>query len=144
MAIARDLMRPCGSVAENAIVADIFHILSAENSYCLAVLNAQGKLSGIITEFDLVKLIYESGVYDVDVAIGGRLPVFLGLTPEQLRELTASDIMTSDPDSVSPDTTDDELIKTMFRNKRKVMLVTDHGRVVGVVHRLDVVKKVLG
>lgn len=143
MITVRDLMRSCGQVSETATVTEVLRSLTPDNTYCLAVVNAMGILTGIITEYDLVKLVYESGFYDVDVTVAGRIPVYLGMAPEQLRNLTAAEIMTQDPDTVDASATTPELLQTMFRSKRKVVLVADRGHVQGVVHRLDVVRKVL-
>lgn len=136
-------MRPCPIVAETASVGEILHRMVSEQEPAFAVVSDDGRLSGIITEYDLVKLVYESGQYDAEVLVG-QLPAYLGWSPEQLRALTAADIMTNDAEGVGPDMDLEELLQVTFRNHRKVVLVVEHGRLIGQIRRLDLVKKVLG
>ncbi|HLN62583.1 MAG TPA: CBS domain-containing protein [Symbiobacteriaceae bacterium] len=144
MTTARDLMHPCPTVAESDTVSHLVAQMAGHDSSVLAVLDAKGRLSGIVTEFDLVRLIYESGEYEVNEVVGGRLPTYLGYTPEQLKALTAGEIMTNDPETVAPDTTVNDVAEALFRNRRKVLLVAEKGQVLGVVRRLDLVRRVLG
>jgi CBS domain-containing protein len=142
---ARDLMRPCPTVTEGATVSDMVRLLADTNCSALAVLDARGRLSGIVTEANLVELIYESGEFEFDEAVvGGRLPTFLGYTPEQLKALPAVDMMTNGVDTVAPDTTLEDVAKAMFRGRRKVLLVAVSQQVLGAVHRMDVIRRVLG
>lgn len=144
MIIARDLMRPCPSIPEGTTIAELVKIISSDREYCLAVVNKTGKLTGIITETDLIRMIYGSGVYDTDVGVAGHVPVYLGMNTEQLRALSAADIMTEEPEALAPNVSLEDLVGTMHRNRRKVLLIAEGGKVLGAVHRMDIITKVLG
>ena len=143
MTTARDLMKPCPCIAETATVTEIVGKLAGDDM-ALVVVDDQGHLTGIVTEYDLVKLIYQSGEYNLDAAVGGRIPAYLGMSPDQLKALTASEIMTCAPDTVPPTVSAEDLAETMFRNRRKVVLVAEQGRPLGIIQRMDLVHKVLG
>lgn len=144
MTTARELMRPCPTVAETTTVSDLVQQLANESCSALAVVNGQGLLIGIVTEFDLVRLIYESGDYNMDTTLFGGLPGYLGYTPEQLKALTAGEIMTNDVETVSPEASLDDVAKALFQHRRKVLLVAKDKKVLGAIHRLDMVRRVLG
>jgi CBS domain-containing protein len=122
-------------------VSELLTQLGPDGYY--AVVDARGHLAGILTEYDLVKLVYESGEFEPETFIGSQ-PAFLGYTREQLRALTAADIMTNDPEYVSPETDIDDLVAIVFKNRRKVVPVIEGHIVLGVVRRRDLLQKVLG
>ncbi|HYG58489.1 MAG TPA: CBS domain-containing protein [Symbiobacteriaceae bacterium] len=144
MTTARDLMKPCPCIQETATVKEIVEKLAGDDQ-ALVVVDSQGDLQGIVTEFDLVKLIHQAADYDFeDGVVGGGLPAYLGMSVEELKVLTAGDIMTRDPDTVPLDMSLEDLAETMFRNRRKVILVAEDGRFQGMIQRMDLVKSVLG
>ncbi|MDB4894488.1 MAG: hypothetical protein JWN15_750 [Firmicutes bacterium] len=144
MVTARDLMRPCPTVADSTTVAEVVARMAVDPEYFYAVLDAHGELTGIITEFDLVRLMYESGEYDAPEGAVGRMPRFLGYTPAQLRELNAASIMTEQPETVTPGTPMAEMAHGFFRRRHNQLLVAEGKHLLGVVRRVDVVKQVLG
>jgi acetoin utilization protein AcuB len=141
---ARDLLRPCPTVAETDKVSDVVRRLAAGEGPAFAVLNASGRLEGIVTEHDFVKLIYRSEDYEFQTGVIGGLPMYLGMAPEQLRDLPVGDIMTNDPQTVAPGTSLDDVTEAMVQNRRKVLLVVEHGSVLGIICRTDLIQKVLG
>ena len=108
------------------------------------VVNEGGRCVGIITDADLV-LPDEAG----DLHLPHYVNVFGGtifLEPlqrfeDRLRKAfasKASDMMTEDPDTVAPDTTIDEAARLIHETGHNRMPVEEHGRLVGVVTRLDI------
>ncbi|HWI51202.1 MAG TPA: CBS domain-containing protein [Symbiobacteriaceae bacterium] len=142
MTTASDLMRSCLIMRDAATVADLLERI--EQWPVCAVVDSKDRLIGILTEHDLAKLIYESGQFDDETTIAGRLPAFLGMSVAQLRAVPITEIMTAEPDTVGPQTGFDELMQLIFRNRRVVLPVVSGGRLLGVVHRMDAIKKVLG
>jgi CBS domain-containing protein len=118
--------------------------MAAGEGPAFAVLDSKGRLQGILTEHDLVTLIHQSGEIESDTAVAGGLPTYLGMSPAQLRDLSVSEIMTNDPEAVSPEASVEEIARAMFRNLRKVLLVADHGQLLGQICRSDMIRKVLG
>jgi signal-transduction protein with cAMP-binding, CBS, and nucleotidyltransferase domain len=141
MTTAIDLARPCLTVPETATVADV--LPQMERGEVCIVLDGHGKVQGILTEYDLVRLIYESGEFEEETVVAGHMPRFLGLKPAQLRKLQVTELMTPEPEAVDADAALEDVILVMFRNRRKVVAVLRDGQPAGVIHRMDVVKKVL-
>ncbi len=110
----------------------------------IPVVNEGERCQGIITESDLVM----SGEgHDLHLPhyfelFGGI--VFLESTKhfdERLRKAmgsTAADVMTENPVTISPDATVSEAARTIARTKHNRLPVVEHGRLVGVVTRVDV------
>jgi CBS domain-containing protein len=110
----------------------------------LPVVDGEGHVVGIVTEADLV-LPDDDG----DLHIPHYINLFGGtifLEPlsrfeQRLRKAFASnaaDMMTSDPDTVSPDTTVQEAARIIHESGHNRLPVVEDGRLVGVVTRVDV------
>ena len=108
------------------------------------VVNEGGRVVGIITEADLV-LPDEGG----DLHLPHYVNIFGGtvfLEPlqrfeDRLRKAFASkarDLMSEDPDTVSPETTVREAARLIHEKGYNRVPVVDHGRLVGVVTRVDI------
>ena len=108
------------------------------------VVNEGGRVVGIITEADLV-LPDEGG----DLHLPHYVNIFGGtvfLEPlqrfeDRLRKAFASkarDLMTEHPDTVEPGTTVDEAARLIHDKGHNRLPVVEHGRLVGVVTRVDI------
>lgn len=142
MTTARDLMRSCLVVREEATVADVIDRIG-QWPVCMVV-DSRDRVCGILTEHDLAKLVYQSGQYDEETSVAGHMPAFLGMNTAQLRAVGVGELMTEDPETISPDMPLEMILRVIFRNHRDVLPVVEGGRLLGVVHRMDAIKKVLG
>ena len=108
------------------------------------VVNEGGRCVGIITEADLV-LSEEEG----DLHLPHYFELFGGVVfLEPLRRFesrlrkafssTARDLMTEDPVTIEPTATVREAARVIARRKHNRLPVVEHGRLVGVVTRVDV------
>lgn len=108
------------------------------------VVNEGGRCVGIVTEADLV-LPDDDG----DLHLPHYVNIFGGTVfieplkrfEDRLRKAfaaTAADMMSEDPATVSPDTSVDEAARIIHRSGHNRLPVVEHGRLVGVVTRLDV------
>ena len=108
------------------------------------VVNEGGRCVGIVTEADLV-IADEQG----DLHIPHYIELFGGIVflestrkfEERLRKATGSmarDLMTEDPITISPDASAEEAARVIARRKHNRLPVVEHGRLVGVVTRVDV------
>jgi CBS domain-containing protein len=110
------------------------------------VVNPGGRCVGIITDADLVL-----SEEDADLHMPHYFELFGGVVfleplrrfEERLRKAfssTAGDLMTEDPITIEPDATVQEAARLIARRKHNRLPVTEHGRLVGVVTRVDVLE----
>ena len=107
---------PC--VAPNAAMPDVFHEMSAKGLGMTTVLEADGRLAGILTDGDLRRLMEKHR--------GAVL------------EMRAADGMTKTPQTIGPHVLASEALNLMEKNKITSVVVVDEARrVLGVVHLHD-------
>jgi CBS domain-containing protein len=132
------------SVREEDDVQTIIRVLREHELTGVPVVNEGGRCVGIVTESDLV-IPDEEG----DLHLPHYLSVFGGLVfveplrrfEERLRKAvasTAADMMTPDPITISPDASVHEAGRLIAESGHNRLPVTEHGRLVGVVTRVDV------
>jgi CBS domain-containing protein len=108
------------------------------------VINEGGRCIGIITEADLIM----AGESE-DLHLPHYIELFGGIVflestkkfEERLRKAIgakASDVMTEDPITISPDASVAEAGRMIARHKHNRLPVVEHGRLIGVVTRIDV------
>jgi CBS domain-containing protein len=144
-AVVRDIMdTDPATVRPETPVEEVVATLRRHELPGLPVVDGEGRVLGMITEADLV-LPDDEG----DLHIPHYINLFGGtifLEPlsrfeQRLRKAFASnaaDMMTSDPDAVSPDTTVQEAARIIHESGHNRLPVIEDGRLVGVVTRLDV------
>ena len=132
------------TVSPDTDVESVIRVLREHELPGVPVVNEGGRCVGMITEADLV-LPDDDG----DLHIPHYVNIFGGtvfLEPlqrfeERLRKAFASkaeDMMSADPDTVSPDTSVDEAARIIHETGHNRLPVVEHGRLVGIVTRLDV------
>ena len=138
------------AVAPDADVESVIRVLREHQLPGVPVVNDGGHCVGMITEADLV-LPDDDG----DLHLPHYVNIFGGtvfLEPlqrfeERLRKAFASkaeDMMTEDPDTVSPDTSVDEAARIIHETGHNRLPVVEQGRLVGVVTRVDVLGALVG
>jgi CBS domain-containing protein len=144
-AFVRDIMDPDPvTVPEDAGVEEVIRLLREHELPGVPVVNEGGRCVGIITEADLV-IADEEG----DLHLPHYVDLFGGLIPlEPLRRFegrlkkafasSAADMMTEDPTTIEPDATIHEAARTISESGHNRLPVVEHGRLVGVVTRVDV------
>jgi len=127
-------------------VERVLQVLREHELPGVPVTNEGGRLVGIITEEDLVL----SGENE-DLHLPHYFQLFggfvflesLGHFEERLRKAvasTAADLMTEHPVTIEPSASVDEAARLIARKKHNRLPVVEHGRLVGVVTRLDVLE----
>ena len=119
-------------------------LLSKSDLGAIPVVDNDNKLVGIVSESDLILSEEESDLHLPHyIELFGGV-VFLESTKkfeERLRKaigFVASDVMTEDPVTIQPDATVAEAAREIARHKHNRLPVVEHGRLVGVVTRVDV------
>jgi CBS domain-containing protein len=144
-AVVRDIMdTDPATVRPETPVEEVVSTLRRHELPGLPVVDGEGRVLGMITEADLV-LPDDDG----DLHIPHYINLFGGtifLEPlsrfeKRLRKAFASnaaDMMTADPDTVSPDTSVQEAARLIHESGHNRLPVVEGGRLVGVVTRVDV------
>ena len=144
-ATVRDIMDASpATVHPDTPVEEVVSALRSHELPGLPVVEGDGRVVGMITEADLV-LPDDKG----DLHIPHYINLFGGtifLEPlsrfeDRLPKAFASkaeDMMTAEPDTVSPDTTVEEAARMIHESGHNRLPVVEDGRLVGVVTRLDV------
>jgi len=127
-------------------VERVVQILKEHELPGIPVVNDGGRCLGIITEADLIL----SGEND-DLHLPHYFQLFGGFVflerlshfEDRLRKAvasTAADLMTEDPVTIEPTATVSEAARVIAHRKHNRLPVVEHGRLVGVVTRLDVLE----
>jgi CBS domain-containing protein len=144
-AVVRDIMdTDPATVRLETPVEEVVATLRRHELPGLPVVDGEGRVLGMITEADLV-LPDDDGDLHIPHYInlfGGTIFLEpLGRFEKRLRKAFASnaaDMMTADPDTVSPDTTVQEAARIIHESGHNRLPVVEDGRLVGVVTRVDV------
>jgi CBS domain-containing protein len=134
------------TVTPEDTVESVLRVLHQNELPGVPVVNSGGRCVGIITEADLVM----TGE-NADLHLPHYFELFGGLVflesmdhfEEKLRKATAAlarDLMTEDPITIEPSASVHEAARTISRSKHNRLPVVEHGRLVGVVTRVDVLE----
>jgi len=134
------------TVAPEDTVEAVLRVMHDHELSGIPVVNSGGRCVGIITEADLVM-----AGEDSDLHLPHYFELFGGLVflesmdhfEERLRKATAAlarDLMTEDPVTIEPSATVQEAARLISRSKHNRLPVVEHGRLVGVVTRVDVLE----
>ena len=141
----RDIMETdVPSVYPEDPIEKVVRTMRAHELPGIPVINEGGRCVGIITEADLVMREEQSDLHLPHVIELWGGVVFLESTKkfeERLRKAIAwlaQDVMTEDPITIQPDATVAEAAREIARHKHNRLPVVEHGRLVGVVTRIDV------
>lgn len=136
------------TVGLDATLEEVYRTLQREEVNGLPVVNEGGRCVGIITEADLV-----IGDEEGDLKVPHYIELFGGLIPlelngqkhfeERLRKATAAraeELMTEDPVTIGPQATAKEAAHVIAGKHHNRLPVVEHGRLVGMVTRVDVLE----
>jgi CBS domain-containing protein len=147
----RDIMEAdTPSVTEDADIESVLRLLRANDLPGVPVVNEGGRCIGIVTESDLV-ISDETG----DLHLPHYIELFGGVVyleplrrfEDRLRKAFASkvgDMMTPDPVTIEADASVEEAAHVIATKRHNRLPVVEHGRLVGVVTRLDVLEALHG
>lgn len=138
---ARDLMTTAVlTVTPETPIADIATLLAGRGISAVPVLDATGRMVGIVTEADLVRRVAGEAARRKPGWFGA---LFAGLAGEDAESYArqygdrAADIMTTDVVTVDEDTPAGDIARIMEQRGVKRLPVLHHGRLAGVVSRAD-------
>ncbi len=136
------------TVGPDATLEEVYAKLQEHEVNGLPVVNEGGRCVGIITEADLV-----IGDEEGDLHVPHYIELFGGLIPlelngqkhfeERLRKATAAragELMTQDPVTIAPEATAKEAAHVISAKHHNRLPVVQHGRLIGLVTRIDVLE----
>jgi CBS domain-containing protein len=132
------------TVAPDASVEEVVAALREHQLPGLPVVDSDGRCVGIVTEADLVLPDDEGDLHIphyVNLFGGTVFLEPLGRFETRLRKAfaaTAADMMSSNPDTVEPDTSVRDAARLIHESGHNRLPVVEDGRLVGVVTRVDV------
>jgi len=142
---AKDIMtKEVVAVHPDTPLLDVAKILAEHNFDGVPVIDADGKLVGLVTEYDLINKTSAVHLPTLQVVLR-NLPQFKeeeAHFQEEILSLKVSDIFNKDPLTLSPDISYDDIIK-LFREHHRVNpipVVDNDNKVVGVISRFDVLR----
>ncbi len=113
----------------------------------LPVVDSRGKLTGIICQSDLVTQQKKFPIPTLFTLLDGLIPLqSIKSLDQEVKKITATtvnDAMTSDPVTVTPDTTIDEVASLMVDKKFHTLPVVEGQFLVGVIGKEDVLKTLM-
>lgn len=126
----RDLMTPVVlSVHTDDTVETVYDLMNERGIRHLTVVDRDGDLAGLVSHRDLLR---HSPIERAEV------PVFL--MREILRRTRVEEVMTSEVETVEPDTPASEAARTMFENKFGCLPVLASSKLVGILTESDFVR----
>ena len=134
------------TVTPDTKAEDVARLLGEHELHGVPVVNEAGRAIGIVTENDLV-MADEEG----DLHIPHYIELFGGLVflesvrgfEKRLKKAmaaTARDLMTEDPTTIAPDVDVHEAGRLISSSGHNRLPVVEHGRLVGVITRADVLR----
>lgn len=145
---AKDIMaREIITISPEARTLDAARILLEKRINGLPVVNADGRLVGILCQSDLVAQQKRLSLPSFFNLLDGLIPLASAKTWEQeiqrIGANTVAQAMTADPVTVSPDTSLDEIASLMVDRKLHTLPVVKDGKLVGIVGKEDILRTLL-
>ena len=145
---AKDIMaREIITISPEAKTLDAARILLERRINGLPVVDADGRLVGILCQSDLVAQQKRLSLPSFFNLLDGLIPLASTKTWEQeiqrIGANTVAQAMTADPVTVSPDTSLEEIASLMVDRKLHTLPVVENGKLVGVVGKEDILRTLL-
>jgi CBS-domain-containing membrane protein len=142
---ARDIMtREVITVSTETPVSQLSKILEHRNIGGLPVVDADGRLVGIVTQSDLVDRVRElelpPAVNILDFHFYLQIPSHLFKRVEKMLGTTVADVMTANPITVSPDTPVSQVAALMAKQRIHTLPVMEGGKIAGIIGKMDLVR----
>ena len=140
------MSRPVVTASEGATLAEIARLMLERRIGCVPLVDAQGKISGIVTEADL------TGRGRYNRVAGDRISYVFGrsASTEELearyrdgQAIAASEVMSSPVVTAADDELVVDVVQRMLRSERGCLPVVRDGVLVGIVTRHDLLKMIL-
>jgi CBS domain-containing protein len=143
MKVREIMTSPAPVVSPDTRVGDVARLVLERGADGVAVVDVDGRLVGVVTENDLVEKHARFHAPWYVGFLGGVLPIDSERNEDHLRHVlsvTAAELMTRDPVTVSPDSDVDDAATVMVDRGIEPLVVVDGDTVVGLVSHADVIR----
>ena len=127
----------CGTMSEDQSIKDLIKKLHEDRSNFIVVVNGDGRVAGIATENDLMKLMKLQPFPGMQAVVNENIG-------EDTFNQPVSGIMTKDPKRVKNTATTKDVLHAMISQEvRYLLVVDDENRPIGYVRLSDVMKNMV-
>ncbi len=144
--LAKDIMtQSVKLVSPRLAIREFASFLIKENISGAPVVDEGGKFLGIATEEDLIFQDKKINLPSFLNLFANFVPLGVAQTEEELKKITGTklqDVMQVESQTITSQTTTEEIATIMSENKSYYLVVLDNGAVAGVVTKRDVIKAV--
>ncbi len=128
-----EIAEKCDSISSKATITDFIHKIREKNAEVMPVVDDDGKVVGIVTEKDLIKLIKTGG-------IASNYPIIEKSLPKELLSQPITAIMTPEP-LMMKETDSLEGVMNLILNHdfRRVIITSSDGRLIGKIRIADII-----
>ncbi len=144
--LAKDIMtKSIKSVSSQLAIREFASFLIKENISGAPVIDENGKFLGIATEEDLIFQDKKINLPAFLNLFANIVPLGVAQTEEELKKIAGTklkDVMQTQPQTITPQTTTEEIATIMSENKNYYLVVLEKGAVAGVVTKRDLIKAV--
>ena len=132
------------TVSPETLVSDLAQTLAGKNIGGVPVVEADGRLVGIVTQTDLVERAQElelpPAINILDFHFYLEIPSHLLARVEKMLGTTVGDCMSPNPVTVAPDTPVSQIAALMAKQKVHTIPVLEGGKLVGVIGKMDLIR----
>lgn len=122
---------------ENVSIRDVIRIFSSNDISGLPVIDQDGDLKGVVSSTDVIKNESSSTFFSTPYRGDVNLEI---LEDTKFFDHPVSSIMSEKLFTINPDATIAQMAKIMYENRIHRLLVTQYGKLVGIVTTFDVLK----
>jgi CBS-domain-containing membrane protein len=145
MLTARDIMTAeVVTIGPQASIEDLARLLENHKIGGVPVVEADGRLVGVVTQSDLVKrsrdLELPPALNILDLHMFLETPSGFKRRLEKMLGDTVREVMTPEPLTIPPDMPVKEVAALMDRKKVHTLPVVDQGKLVGIVGKMDLIR----
>ncbi len=149
MLAAKDVMTTeLITVSPETEIAQVAKILLEKRINGVPVVDASGKLVGILCQSDLIAQQKKFPLPSLFTLLDGFMPLTsskkIEKEVEKISAIQVAHAMTPDPVTVEPDTSLEEIATLMVDNNFHTLPVVSGGKLVGIIGKEDVLKTILG
>ena len=142
---ARDIMtKEVITVSPETLVSELAKTLAGKNIGGVPVVDADGRLVGIVTQSDLVERARDLELGPVinilDFHLYFDLPSHMFKQVQKMLGTTVADVMSPEPLTVGPDTPISEIAALMAKQQVHTLPVMAGGKLVGIIGKMDLVR----